>query len=195
MAKIKFYPFFAGMSGKMGNMIIKTSKNGQTYISSCPEKSKAKPSQAQLAQRKAFGQASDYAKSALADEATRALYEALAEVRNITPRAVCMGDYLNAPTLDDLDFSQYHGQVGDPIRITTHDDVGVVKVNVKLTRIDGRLIESGQASEQRAGSGNWEYVATVPVPLGTDIFISAQAFDRPGNRTVASANPNVGESY
>jgi len=195
MPKLKLNPIFAGMSGKMGNIVIKTSRNGQTYISSCPKKSKAKPSQAQLDQRRAFGQASVYATSALADEATRAFYEALAEERNTTARAVCMGDYLNAPTLEDLDFSQYHGQVGDRIRITTCDDVGVVKVNVKLTRIDGRLIEYGQASEQRAGSGNWEYVATVPVPLGTDIRISAQAFDRPGNRAVASVNPIVGESH
>ena len=195
MAKIKLNPLFAGMSGKMGNMIIKTSKDGQTYISSCPKKSNAEPSQAQLAQRKAFVQASEYAKSALADEATRALYDALAKARKTTARSVCIGDYLNAPTLDDLDFSQYHGQIGDRILVDSHDDVGVVKVNVKLTKSDGALIEHGQATELYAGSGYWEYVASVPVPLGTDIFISAEAFDRPGNRTAASANPIVGESH
>src|SRR5689334_20216574 len=134
MAKIKLNPVFAGMSGKMGNMIIKTSKNGQTYITSCPKKSKAKPSEAQLARRQAFGKASDYAKAALADEARRAFYEALAEASNMTVRALCVGDYLNAPTIDDLDSSLYHGQMGDCIRITTNDDVGVVEVNVRLTR-------------------------------------------------------------
>jgi hypothetical protein len=195
MAKMKLNPLFAGISGKIGNIVIKRSPNGDVIVARTPDLSRVKPSQAQLDQRRAFGKASDYAKFALADEALRAFYETRAQLRNITPRAVCVGDYLNAPTLEDLDFSQYHGQVGDRIRITTHDDVGVVKVNVKLTRIDGRLIENGQASEQRAGSGNWEYVATVPVPLGTDIFISAQAFDRPGNRTVASVNPIVGESH
>jgi hypothetical protein len=31
------------------------------------------------------------------------------------------------------------------------------------------------------------------VPLGSDIFIEAEAFDMAGNRTVASANPIVGQ--
>ena len=195
MAEIKLNPLFAGISGKMGNIVIKKSKNGKTFIASLPKKSKAKPSEAQLAQRKAFAQASDYAKSALVDESVRAFYDALAATRKTTARVVCMGDYMNEPTMYDLDFSRYHGQVGDRIRITTHDDVGVVEVNVKLTKIDGALIEYGKAVEQYAGSGHWEYVATVPVPLGTDILISAEAFDRPRNRAVASANPIVGESH
>jgi hypothetical protein len=29
------------------------------------------------------------------------------------------------------------------------------------------------------------------VAAGSDIFIEAEAFDRPGNRTVCSANPTV----
>ena len=71
--------------------------------------------------------------------------------------------------------------------------MGVVDVNVTLTRSDGTPIETGKAVEDGDGSGDWVYVATVPVPLGTDIFISAEAFDRPGNRTVTSVNPIVGE--
>jgi hypothetical protein len=195
MAKIKLNPIFASMSGKMGDVIIKTSKNGQTYISMCPRESNAEPSEAQLARRNALGQASRYATAALADEATRAFYEALAEASNRNAHSVCTGDYLNAPTIDDLDFSQYHGQAGDRIRITTSDDVGVVEVNVKLTRSDGELIEYGKAVELYDGSGDWEYVATVPVPLGTHIFISAEAFDRPGNRATATVTPIVGESH
>jgi len=195
MAKIKLNPIFAGMSGKMGNLIIKISKNGETYISSRPKKSKAKPSEAQLAQRKSFGKASVYANSALAEEATRAFYETLAEASNMNARALCMGDYLNAPTVDNLDFSRYRGRVGDRIQITTHDDVGVVAVNVKLTKADGALIEYGKAVEQYEGSEYWQYMATVPVPLGTDILISVEAFDRPGNRATVSVNPIVGESH
>src|SRR5690349_11496290 len=195
MAKIKLNPMFASMSGKMGDVIIKTSKNGQTYISMCPQKSNAEPSEAQLARRNALGQASRYAKAALADEATRAFYEALAEASHRNAHSVCTGDYLNAPTIDDLDICSYHGQAGDRIRITTNDDVGVVEVNVKLTKADGSLIEYGKAVELYAGSGYWEYIATVAVPLGAHIFISAEAFDRPGNRATASADPIVGESH
>jgi hypothetical protein len=194
MPKVKLNPLFAEISGTIGNVVFKKSKNGQTYIASRPKKSKAKPSEAQLTQRKSFGKASVYANSALADEAMGTFYEARAEESNTTARALCMGDYLNAPTMDDLDFSRYHGQVGDRIQITTYDDVGVVEVIVKLAKADGTLIEYGKAVEKYPDSGFWEYVASMPVPLGTHIFISAEAFDRPGNRAAASANPIVGES-
>jgi hypothetical protein len=195
MAKIKLNPLFGEVRGKLGRIVIKQSKNGRTFISQLPEKTNHRPSQAQVAQRQAFAKASDYASSVLADETARAFYEDLAQRRKTTVRALCIGDYLNAPTIANLDFSEYKGNVGDCIRIITRDDVGVVDVNVRLTRADGTLIESGKALEERTGSGFWKYVATVPVPLGTTISILANAFDRPGQRAVACVEPVVGESY
>jgi hypothetical protein len=73
--------------------------------------------------------------------------------------------------------------------------VGVVTVDVSITDVNGATIERGQAVEQGDGSGSWEYAATVLVPSGTDIFIETEAYDRPGHRTVASANPTVGMSH
>jgi hypothetical protein len=66
MPKIQLNPLFSGMSGKMGNIIFKTSRNGQTYIASRPKKSNAKPSAAQQAQRERFKLANAYAQAALA---------------------------------------------------------------------------------------------------------------------------------
>jgi len=195
MAKIKLNPLFGEVRGKLGRIVIKQSKNGQAFIAKLPEKSKDQPSPAQVAHRLAFAKASDYAKSAAEEETTHAFYEDLARRRKTTLRAVCMGDYMNAPTIARLDFSEYKGNVGDCIWIITHDDVGVVDVNVRLTRLDGTPIESGKAVEEHAGSGIWKYIATLPVPLGTAIHISANAFDRPGHRAIASADPIVGESY
>ena len=194
MAKIKLDPLFAGMSGKFGNVVIKKSKNGQLFVAQLPEKTKDQPSLAQLARRQAFAKASDYTKSVMADETARAVYEDLARRRKTTVRSLCMGDYLNPPTITLLDVSDYKGRIGDEIFILAYDDVDVVDVNVRLTRANGMPIENGKAVENGAGSGHWHYYATVAVPLGTDIFISADAFDRPGNRAVASVNPNVGES-
>src|SRR5689334_21879866 len=121
MAKIELNPAFAGISGKIGNFVFKKSKKGFVYIARLPEKSKDKPSEAQLAQRKAFTRAVHYAQSVRADVTMWAFYEALAEGKDTTARALCMQDYLNAPTMDELDFSRYHGQVGDSISITTYD--------------------------------------------------------------------------
>ena len=193
MTKARLHPSLLEFTGAMGDMVFK--KRGKKVYVSIKSQGTSDPSEAQLAQRKVFKKAVNYSKAAMADETARAFYEALAEVKETTARALCIGDYLNAPSLEELDFSRYKGNVGDPIKITTSDDVGVVEVNVKLNKIDGTLIEAGKAVEQGTGSGEWEYAATVAVPLGTDIFISAEAFDRPGHRTVASANPIVGESH
>jgi hypothetical protein len=192
MTKARLHPSLLEFKGAMGDMVFK--KRGKKVYVSIKSQGTGEPSEAQLAQRKYFKKAVNYAKSAMADETSRAFYEDLAQRRETTARGLCIGDYLNAPTVDDLDFSKYEGNVGDRILITTNDDVAVVDVSVKLTKVDGTPIESGKAIEDVAGSGNWAYVATVPVPLGTDIFISAEAFDRPGHRAVASANPIVGEN-
>ena len=177
--------------GGVGGLVVRKTR-GKYTLSNKPDMSALEPSEAQAVQRKVFGRAVVYAKSVMEDPASLAFYEGLAKQKDMPAFALCVGDYLNAPTMDDLDLSQYKGKVGDSILITTHDDVGVVRVNVELTRTDGTNIERGQAIEMGMGSGNWVYIATVPVATGTDIFIEAEAFDRPGSRTVCSANPTVG---
>src|SRR5215211_2000168 len=147
MAKVKLNPAFLEFRGAMGDMVFKK-RNGKIYVSMKPKRDETRePSPAQLAGREVFKQASEYTKVAMADETTRAFYERLAQGKDTTPRGVCMGDYLNPPTVDELDLYYYHGQVGDRIRITTHDDVGVATVDVTLTTNDGTTIEKGQGVE------------------------------------------------
>lgn len=190
MAKMKFNGFVDKISGKVGGLVVRKGRKGKYTLSNMPDFSEMTPSQAQAAQRKVFGRAVEYGNSVKADPEKLAFYEELAEQKDIPAFSLCVGDYLNAPTMDDLDLTAYQGKVGDSILITTHDDVGVVKVNVELTKMDGTRIEKGQAVA--LGVGTWAYIATVPVATGTDIFIEAEAFDRPGSRAVCSANPTVG---
>jgi len=192
MAKVKLNPAFLEFRGAMGDMVFKK-RNGKTYVSMKPQGDETRePSPAQLDCRQNFTQAREYTKVAMADETLRAFYEALAERNDSTAHAVCMGDYLNRPTLDELDLYHYHGQVGDRIRITTQDDVGVVTVDMTLTTIDGTTIEKGKAVEPWPGSGDWEYIATVSVAPGTELLVEAQASDRPGSRAVRSETVTVG---
>ena len=192
MTKARLHPSLLEFSGAMGDMVFK--KRGKKVYVSIKSQGTGEPSEAQLGQRKYFKKAVNYAKLALADETSRAFYEDLAQRKETSARGLCIRDFLKAPSIDELDLSKYRGNVGDRILITTTDDVGVVEVNVKLTKMDGTPIESGSAVEDGAGSGTWAYVATVPVPLGTDLFISAEAFDRPNHRAVVSANPIVGDN-
>jgi len=190
MAKMKFNGFVDSIRGSVGGLVVRKGRRGKYTLSNKPDFTELTPSEAQAAQRKVFGQAVDYGKSVMADPDKLAFYKGLAEQKDMPAFSLCVADYLNPPSMDDLDLSAYEGKVGDSILITTHDDIGVVRVNVELTRTDGTNIEKGQAVE--LGIGNWAYIATVPVAAGTDIFIEANAFDRPGSKTVCSANPTVG---
>jgi len=192
MTKARLHPSLLEFNGAMGDMVFK--KRGKKVYVSIKPKGGSEPSESQLAQRKYFKKAVNYANTALADENTRTFYDELAQRRETTARAVCMGDFLNSPTLEDLDLSGYQGKVGDCILITTNDDVGVVRVNVTLAE-DGFVLEKGPAVELGAGSGNWAYTATTLVSPGVRISIEAEAYDRPGHRTVASASPTVGMTH
>ena len=190
MTKARLHPSLLEFKGAMGDMVFKK-RGKKVYVSIKPEGT-SDPSEAQVAQRKYFKKAVNYATAALADETSRLFYEELAERRETTARALCVGDFLNSPTIDDLDLSKYKGNIGDQILITTSDDIGVVQVNVELTETDGRLIEKGPAVELGAGSGEWAYTSTTHISTGSYICIAAEAYDRPGHRTVVSANPAVG---
>lgn len=177
----------------MGDWVYRFSKKtGATTLGMPPLVDTSDPSAAQIVVQSRFKQAAAYSKKTRAVESTRAFYEALADERKIPVSALVMGDYLNAPTIQELDLSQYQGNPGDTILINTTDDVGVVTVNVSLVYADGTPIEEGQAVESGVGTGYWIYTATAPVAMGTDIFVGIEAFDRPNNKAVASANPIVG---
>jgi len=176
--------------GTIGKLVYRKYK-GRTIVSLKPGPRET-VTEAEIARQDNFKKAVAYAKKALAKPAIRAFYEASAKEQDKPLFALVVGDYFNAPSMDELDLSEYKGQIGDPITITTHDDVGVVSVEVTLTTVDGTPIEKGQAIEAKTRSGNWVYTATVQVANGSDIFIEAEGFDRAGSRTVSSANPIVG---
>jgi hypothetical protein len=191
MAKIKFNGLVDEIRGGVGGLVVRKSR-GKFTLSNKPDMTALEPSQAQAAQRQAFGRAVAYGKMVMEDPALLAFYEGIAEQKDKPAFSLAVGDFLTTPTMDDLDLSGYKGRVGDRILINTYDDTGVVTVNVELAGTDGTIIERGQAVEMGLGTGYWMYTATVPVATGTDIFIEAEAFDRPGNQTVVSANPTVG---
>jgi hypothetical protein len=149
-------------------------------------------SEAQAHQQERFGEAAAYAKSALADPAKREFYETVAKEKDIPAFPLAVADYLNVSSFKPLDLSQYKGRVGDPILIRAVDDLGLVSVEVAIDAIDGTDIEKGMAVETGVRSGYWVYTATVPLALGTDIFIEVVGVDHTGKKAKMTENPIVG---
>ncbi|HYG37428.1 MAG TPA: hypothetical protein VD908_02360 [Cytophagales bacterium] len=96
---------------------------------------------------------------------------------------VAMTDFLNAPTVDQLDLSGYAGQAADKILVQASDDFRVASVFVSILSADDAVIESGPAIEN--ANGEWEYTATVANAEVATSKYQIQVKDKPGNMTVA----------
>lgn len=182
--KVFLQPGLRALSGGMGDWVYQL-RNGKTILGMKPLNTK-EPSQAQMDQRARFKKAAAYAKFALADEATRRIYEAAAEEKGIPAFALCVADFLKGPAIEEVDTSAYNGHDGSPIGILTSDDVGVVNVHVTITDGNGTTIESGNAVESVIGTGHWSYMATASIAPGIPVNINVVATDRPGGTAVQS---------
>jgi hypothetical protein len=68
----------------------------------------------------------------------------------------------------------------------------MVSVNVTLRNGQGTLIESGDAVECPAGTGQWNYTATASVASGTSVTAYVTAADRPGGMATQDAVTTTG---
>jgi len=190
MSDVELNETINGYRGSIGKLVFKKYK-GRTIVSRKAKSSKP-PTEKQLAQRAEFAQAAAFATTVEADPALLAFYAPIAKQRDLTIRAVAMGDYLKKPTIKPLDLSTYKGRIGDVIEIRTVDDLGLADLNVEIVAQDGTHIESGKAVEKGDGSGKWLYTATKAVPLGSDVFIGVKGCDHAGNKAQITENPTVG---
>jgi hypothetical protein len=190
MSDVELNETINGYRGSIGKLVFKKYK-GRTIVCRKGVSNKP-PTEGQLAQRAEFTEASSFADSVESDPALLAFYEPIADQRELTVRAVAMGDYLKKPTIKPLNLSNYKGRIGDVIKIRATDDIGLADLNVEIVAQDGTHIESGKAVEQGVRSGKWIYTATAQVNIGTDVFIEAKGVDHAGNETQITENPIVG---
>jgi hypothetical protein len=191
MTKVRFLGPLGGFSGEMDGVVFAdTDKKNRT---SAYKKKNRAPSEAQLAVRARVAKAARRVKAKLEDPTVREFYESIARERDSLAHLVAIKDWMVQPTFKSLDLSGYKGNVGDKISVVATDDIGLASVIFTLTAVDGTRIEQGPAIEDGLRTGDWDYTATVPVALGTDIFVEARGVDHAGNKTVVSANPIVGE--
>ena len=179
MAKIAKNIVMHGASGKLGDQIVIRQRGGKMILSQAPGPRTKEPSEEQKAHHRRFQQAVLYARMQMADAETKAEYAAKADkLKNAYNVAVA--DFFNAPNIDEIDVSQYHGAVGDSIRIRVTDDFKVQQVNVAIYNGDGTLVEAGDAVQQ-VNEIDWIYNASVvnETTAGDRIVIRASA--RPGN--------------
>lgn len=170
-----------GLSGKVGDLLVFSQRNGKTVVSKAPKERTGELSDKQKAHKLKFQKAVLYAKAALANPIKNQMYEARADsAKGITTYNVAVADLLNAPDIEEIDLSGYSGTPGDLIKITATDDFEVVAVTVKIENADGSLVEQGTAVNNGA---EWIYTATASNPDLAGDKITVQATDNPANMT------------
>ncbi|RRJ86498.1 hypothetical protein EG240_16070 [Paenimyroides tangerinum] len=168
-----------GLSGKVGDILVFSQRNGKTIVSKAPKERTGEASDKQKQQIAKFQQAVIYAKSVLQDPITKAIYtDAATPEKGVSTYNVAVADLLNAPKIEEIDLSNYNGDINDTISVTVTDDFQVASVKVIINNADGSLVEQGNATLQ---GSKWVFVATVNNSDLAGDKITIQATDIPDN--------------
>jgi len=183
MAKVAKNLVLHGASGSVGDQLVIRQRKGQTVLSAMPTVDPDRqPTEAQKAQRARFQEAIFYGKSQMAVPESKAEYGAKAKGTPRTAFNVAVGDFFNAPDIDEVDLTHYKGALGDTIRVRATDDFRVTQVQVSIVNADGSVVEEGNAVQQANGI-DWLYTATVANESLAGDKIVVRASDKPGNIT------------
>ncbi len=181
MAESKNNIITHGLSGKIGDLIVFSQRDGKTYVSKAPKSKTVEDSPKQKAHKLKFQKASQYARSVINNPDLKQMYSAKADTsKGMSTYNLAMKDFFNAPEIQSIDLTAYRGKKGDAIRIIAVDDFAVKAVTVKIENAEGNTVEEGNAVD----SGyEWIYTSTTNYANITGNKITITATDHPDNLT------------
>lgn len=177
MAKVNKNALIEGLSGSIGDLVLKRARSGKTYVARKPTFPDDRQfSAAQLAHQRRFKAAAAYAKQAAQ---TEPFYAVLAKKTGQPAYNVALGDYLHPPKIVAV---EYHGAVeqnGQTIRVCAEDTVKVTRVTVALLNAEGQVLVEGEATPDTLG---WWWTFTTEQIEGARVRV--RAWDLPGNEAM-----------
>ncbi|HOX81758.1 MAG TPA: hypothetical protein PLJ60_19770 [Chryseolinea sp.] len=179
MSKISLNALVNGMSGKLGNAVLRR-RGSRTVMASMPKERTSEFSIKEKAQQARFKRGAAYAKEAMKNPAIRAEYQQSAKKRESNAFAIALGDFLKPPSIDQIKTDGYTGKVNDIIAIQASDDFKVAAVKVAIRLPNDVLHESGVATFDGQAL-DWKYSITVANASVTGTKIQVIAMDYPGN--------------
>jgi hypothetical protein len=145
------------LSGKTGDQLLFRQADGKTVVSKIMQQPK-NLSEKQREHQRLFKKTAIYGKAATAEEETKEIYAATAAKKKRTPLIVAVTDCLNVPEIKSIDLSDFCGNQGDVIKVTTSDDVTVKSIHLSIINPDGSIVENGEAVADDSGH-IWTYAA------------------------------------
>ena len=168
MAKVQDNIFVRGLSGSLGNFVIRQMADGSTRVCKKPDFSRRKFSQGQKDHQSQFRQAAGYARDAAK------MYPIYAELAKGTTKNAynwALSDWFNPPVIHQIT------REDGCIRVQARDNVMVTKVRVTIVNAEGEILEAGEA--RQVDSTWWEY------ETHTQGTVEAVAWDLAENKTKA----------
>ena len=186
MAKVRRNIIVEGLSGQLGGQLVfQRGRGGGTIVRVMPTPSERPPSEQQVANQARFREAIAYARQAK----DHPIYVEKARGTEKSAYNVAVADWFRSPEIAQIDLSQWHGGVGETLRMQVQDNVYVEQVNVLITDENGDLVETGSATPEGNGLW-WQYITTVDHPGGNGIVV-VSANDLPGNEGTLEASKEV----
>jgi hypothetical protein len=164
VAKVENNLVIHGLSGMLGKqVVVRRQKNGEYVLAAAPNRRPRDMTDTQKEHQERFRQAILYAKTAQ----TAQEYKDVAKARGQSAFNVAVADFMHPPEIIQIDLSQYHGATGQPIDITTVDDVKVKTVGVLIATDDGTVVEKGSAAPDPTAANQWRYMSTSTAPTSS----------------------------
>jgi len=185
MATVEENLITKGLSGRLGKSVYFRQWGGKTILCEMPARNKKLPVDEDHKRRMSrFREATEYAKQAMNDQELKQAYK-----RKCTGRqhafSKAIQDYLTSPVIQEIDLSNYTGEIGSFILINATDTFRVKQVQVRIEE-QSKVIETGFA--QREGDTDWwRFIATVPYFTSENGKVIVSAYDLPGNETTKEA--------
>jgi hypothetical protein len=186
MAKVVSNQVVQGVSGGLGNLMLRRLSDGRTILCVKPDFSRRKLSEGQQAHHRRFREGATYARDAAKSEP---VYAELAAGTMKTAYNIALADWFHAPVIHKVEVGE--GRVC----VFASDNVRVAQVRVSILDGEGKLREQGEAAGPSTGfrqaqptssgcaSGWWEYAAGRLPGVGEKLVVEAR--DLAGNVTRA----------
>ena len=173
-----------GLRGSIGKTLTFRQRARRTFVSKYRNPTTIPATEKLQSVRLKFASCIAYAKSAVKNPKTRAMYQAAIKGGQ-TAFNVATSDALNPPEITFIDKSGYQGNIGDILLVKAKDDFMVSEVSVSVLNALGDLIEQGNAVGE-PNKGDWIYIAIKPNPEYANSVITVTAADLPGNTTTST---------
>ncbi|WP_332734536.1 hypothetical protein [Flavihumibacter sp.] len=173
-----------GFSGKYLKSHYLQIRGDRQYLKKNPDRAghKKKPDEEKNQLR--FKDANIYARMVAHDPASKAFYTPFRELLKQSEYVMAITDGMVPPIIESIDQNGYTGLAGQNLMVIATDNFQVMEVVFTILDSNGIPLETGKAMPTEK-ENQWSYIAQKDILSLSGNQVQVEAFDRPGNRTVA----------